>query len=415
MRVASRNPSHRLDTVAAGMPRSLLIMALLIMLPDISVYAGTGLSAQIAGNISNGSVVLHDETGNELFAHNAEKLYVPASIIKILTAHIALDVLGKEYRFKTEFYTNAAGDLAIKGFGDPYLISEEIKLIADSLRARQIRQIGQVFLDHSYFETNLTIPGVSRSNNPYDALNGSLVVNFNTINIRKDAQGKVYSAEKETPLTPLAIGKARRIANGRKQRINLSADPEDCHQYCGELFLEIFRQAGISHSNTLIGKAKADTNWKLVYTHRNSRKLPEVLRGLLKYSNNFIANQIFLTVGAHRKGPAATHAKAKAVFEDYIQHNMHIAGNQLTLVEGSGISRSNKTTARVMMYILEQFRDHADLLTPKNGHPVKSGTLSGVNNYAGYIKTGKGLRPFVIMLNQPAARRDRIMRLLGKL
>jgi D-alanyl-D-alanine carboxypeptidase/D-alanyl-D-alanine-endopeptidase (penicillin-binding protein 4) len=66
-----------------------------------------------------------------------------------------------------------------------------------------------------------------------------------------------------------------------------------------------------------------------------------------------------------------------------------------------------------MISILERFKSHAGLLTPKDGHPVRSGTLTGVYNYAGYIKTTGGLRSFVIMLNQQNNHRDAILTLLA--
>jgi D-alanyl-D-alanine carboxypeptidase len=91
---------------------------------------------------------------------------------------------------------------------------------------------------------------------------------------------------------------------------------------------------------------------------------------------------------------------------------MGIASDELVICEGSGISRNNKITGNVMMKIMEDFREYADLLSVKNGVLVKSGTLNGVHNYTGYIKTKTGLRPFVIMLNQNNNCRDKIMGLL---
>ncbi|MBN1575581.1 MAG: D-alanyl-D-alanine carboxypeptidase [Chitinispirillaceae bacterium] len=362
--------------------------------------------------VENGSVMLNDENGAALVAINPDKLCIPASIIKILTAEIALDLLGPEFRFKTECYTNCKYCLVIKGFGDPYLISDELRNLARQLKGKGLARIDRISLDHSYFSDDLTIPGISKTSNPYDALNGALVVNFNTINVGKDASGKVFSAEEETPLTPLAVDKAASIAPGTKQRINLSAQRADCNQYAGELLLTILREQGLAVTGNTVGEATADSNHSPVYTHYNSRPLPEVLQGLLKYSNNFIANQIFLAIGAQREGGPATMQKSRNVFEKYIRTKLHIPETELVMVEGSGISRDNQVTGNVMISIMERFKPHAALLTPKNGHPLKSGTLNGVSNYAGYIKTAKGLRPFVIMLNQEKNNRDMIFKLL---
>ncbi len=382
-----------------------------------SIFADSkeNIKQQIFKLVEKGSIVLNDENGKNLFSHNSDELLIPASIIKVLTSYIAIDILGKEYCFKTEFYTDKENNLVIKGWGDPFLVSEEVEMIANKLKQKGLSNIKQIFLDHSAFAPVITIPGVSKTSNPYDALNGAMVVNFNTINIKKDANGKIISGEPETPLTPLAIKKGKGIRAGTKQRINLTANKEDCLQYAGELFTIFFNRAGIKIENKEISQIEVGEQYQKYYTHYNSRKVTEVIKGLLKYSNNFIANQIFLTIGAEKKGYPATLEKGKAVFEKYIKTKLNLTSDELVMYEGSGISRSNKVTGNVMTGIMEEFRTYADLLSSrKNGVLAKSGTLTGVSNYAGYVKSGNGLKPFVIILNQKRNNRDAIMSLLVK-
>ncbi|MDR0306739.1 MAG: D-alanyl-D-alanine carboxypeptidase [Chitinispirillales bacterium] len=362
--------------------------------------------------VTNGSVLLLDEEGTPLISHRADELFVPASIIKILTSAIAYDVLGADYRFKTEIFVNNDGDIAIKGWGDPYLISEEIDLIAKALSAKGITKIKRIYLDHSNFADQLHIPGISYTANPYNALNGALVVNFNTLNLQKNAQGQIFSAEEATPLTPLAVVKAVNIKSGAAQRINLSANPQDCRRYAGELFIAIFEKNGINAEDKTAGLVKTDENWNLIYTHLNSNDMAAINTGLQKYSNNFIANQLFLTVGAAQKGYPASLEKSKNVFEEHIISHLKIPNGQLVMEEGSGISRNNRVSANVMGKILRERTELAPLLPEKRGALAKSGTLTGVSNYAGYIKTEKGLRPYVIMLNQREPNRDKVLDLL---
>ncbi|MFP4162551.1 MAG: D-alanyl-D-alanine carboxypeptidase/D-alanyl-D-alanine-endopeptidase [Chitinispirillaceae bacterium] len=392
------------------------ILLLFLSLHLCALPAFTKTKKHIEQNIlkyvSNGSVVLNDPNSQTLISHRTGDLFIPASIIKILTSAIATDLLGSGYRFKTDFSLSDSNEIVIRGWGDPYLISEEIELIAEEMKKRGGRDIKRISIDNSNF-TDITIPGVSSTSNPYDALNGALVTNFNTINIRKCDKGEIHSAEEVTPLTPLAVLKGKWISRGTRERINLSANRKDCLNYAGELFIAILKKHGIRITSSEIGSCKTDSTWKPLYTHFNSRNLTEINRGLQKYSNNFIANQLFLTVGAEKKGYPATLEKGKAVFENYIRTHLKIPSDQLVMHEGSGISRKNRVTADVMIGILEKRKDLlSDILPRKQGVLVKSGTLNGVSNYAGYIPTSNGLHPFVIMLNQKSNYRDRILHLL---
>lgn len=391
------------------------VSLLIVFTMFIAIYAQSNTSlAKIKKLVKSGSVVMNDESGERILSINEDQNFVPASIIKILTSQIAIDLLGEDYRFETEFFTNDKSDLIVKGHGDPFLISDEIRLIADNLKKNGIESINSIYLDHSYFTSDLTIPGVSKSNDPYNALNGATVVNFNTINVKKDKSGKITSGEPETPLTPLAKRKANVIIPGTTQRINLSDNRSDCHRYAGELFIEIFKEKGIAVKNSEVSKLQADNSWRLVYTHKNSRTISEVIKGLLKYSNNYIANQIFLEIGATKEGTPASLEKGKKIFEKYIHDRLNITSEELKMVEGSGISRSNMISGNIMVEIMERFKSNAELLSLKKGHYVKSGTLTGVYNYAGYIKTEEGLRSFSIITNQNENYRDSILKLLSE-
>ncbi|MBU3914889.1 D-alanyl-D-alanine carboxypeptidase [bacterium] len=360
----------------------------------------------------NGCVILNDEHGNELFSYNSEAVLIPASIIKILTSLVTLEILGKEYRFKTEFFLDKHQNFGIKGWGDPFLISEEISLITDTLLLKNLRQINRVYLDNSSFSSDLEIPGTSNSSNPYDALNGALVVNFNTIDAGKDKHGKIFSGEAVTPLTPLAIQKTRFLKPGDQQRINLTDRPEESLQYVGELFSVFLKNSGISIQNNTISQTIVDDSWTLLYTHYSTKSLESAVTGMLEYSNNFIANQIFLIVGAEEKGFPATLDKSRLVFKEHLRRKWSFEEKKVQLDEASGISKRNRITGKTMMTILEKFRVHSNLLKLKRGIRLKSGTLTGVYNYAGYFMTEKGLRPFVIMTQQKKNNRDKILSLL---
>lgn len=371
------------------------------------------IKQEIGKLIQNGTLVLNNERSNTLISINSETLFVPASIIKILTSYIAINILGLNYKFKTEFFEDQDKNLAIKGWGDPYFISEEIDTIADTLKNRGITCINKLYLDNSVFAPHISIPGVSKSLNPYDALNSALVVNFNTVNIKKDEKGNIHSAEAETPLTPLSISKGSAIQRGSTQRINLSYSKDECLQYVGELVTAIFKKDGIVIGSDIYNFTPVTQKWNLIYVHKSSKPLTTVLEGLLKYSNNFIANQILLTISAEKKGTPATIENGREIFKYCVKTKLNIPLTKCIIDEASGISRSNKITGEAMMIIMEKFRKYASLLSSKNDIYSKSGTLTGVYNYAGYIKTPNGLYPYVLMLNQTQNNRDKIVSLLA--
>ena len=152
-----------------------------------------------------GLVLVMDAKGNELVAQNTDKPFVPASVTKIVTAWLAMEVLGGDYRFQTRFYLDGKRVLYVRGGGDPFLISEELALLATALVAVVGKEpITAIVLDASYYPSNLRIPGIEDTDEAYNALNSALAVNFNTIAAVRSGN-TVRSGEKQTPITPLAI------------------------------------------------------------------------------------------------------------------------------------------------------------------------------------------------------------------
>src|SRR4029079_11306999 len=177
----------------------LVALACAFLLP---AQALAGAREKVAALAPSGVVFVVDEKGDELVAQNADKPFVPASVAKIVTAWLAMETLGADYRFETRFYLDSNRVLYIRGGGDPFLISEELAQLASALVAAIGKQpLSGIVLDASYYPSDIRIPGIEDTEARYDALNSALAVNFNTIHaVRK---GKtVQSAEKQTPITP---------------------------------------------------------------------------------------------------------------------------------------------------------------------------------------------------------------------
>ncbi|MFW5908809.1 MAG: D-alanyl-D-alanine carboxypeptidase, partial [Desulfosalsimonas sp.] len=141
--------------------------AILLFFPSAS-YCGTwdDISAMLG---SHDAAVVTSPENEVLFAKNPDKLLVPASTLKILTALTAFYHLGVDFRFKTEFYIDTENNLVIKGYGDPLLVSEEVEKIAEIL-AGKINKISGIVLDDSYFAADIETPGTKAvSPKSYDA------------------------------------------------------------------------------------------------------------------------------------------------------------------------------------------------------------------------------------------------------
>jgi D-alanyl-D-alanine carboxypeptidase/D-alanyl-D-alanine-endopeptidase (penicillin-binding protein 4) len=395
---------HRFRAEAA-MRSSLLLLALLLL----PAPALAGAKEKVAALAPSALVLVMDEKGNELLAQNADKPFVPASVAKIVTAWLALEVLGGDYRFETRFYMDEKRVLYVRGGGDPFLISEELALLAPQLvAATGTAPLAGIVLDARYYPADLRIPGIEETTESYDALNSALAVNFNTIYAVR--RGKtIQSAEAQTPLTPLAISQFRARGPKGRDRISLAQDPALSLQYAGELLAAFIEKAGGSVKGRIAAGSVPD-GLAPVYVHRQSRPLSEILHELLVGSNNYIANQVFLEIGAHRHGgPVSLEKSLKVANEMLAAHGLAEA---IHLEEGSGLSRGNRFTARGLAKVLDLFASNAGLLKNGKGAAYKTGTLNGVSTLAGYADTaGNGQVRFVISLaGNHGALRFRLMR-----
>jgi serine-type D-Ala-D-Ala carboxypeptidase/endopeptidase (penicillin-binding protein 4) len=353
-----------------------------------------GVKDQVAALAPSAVVLVVDGEGNELVAQNADQPFVPASITKIVTAWLAMEVLGADYRFETRFYLDAKRVLYVRGGGDPFLISEELKPLAAELVAKIGKApITGIVVDGSYYPANLRIPGIEDDDEAYDALNSALAVNFNTVfAVRSGA--RVRSAEDQTPITPLAVARFRAKGPDGMGRISLGQDPAVNLEYAGELIGAFIEQAG-GRVKGAISTGTVPEGLEPVAVHRQSRTLSEILAQLLLDSNNFTANQVFLEIGGRRLGGPVSLEKSLQVANETLA--AHGVAESFHLEEGSGISRDDRMTARGLAKVLELFAPHAGLLHGHDGGLNKTGTMDGVRTLAGYADTSShGRVHFVI-------------------
>ena len=357
------------------------------------------------------AVLLTDPQGKILASRNAEKLLVPASTLKILTALVALHYLGEDFRFVTECYSDKDQNLKIKGFGDPLFVSDVMPDFSRQVQAH-IHNYKDLVLDDSAFQQPLRIPGVTVTTEPYDAPNGAFCANFNTISFQKTSGGKYISAEPQTPLVPFAL--TRISASGTSSgRIVFSHSQGESVLYAGHLVASFLSQQGISSSRKIrIGKVEYGD--ELLIRYVSPYLLTDVISRLMEFSNNFIANQLFITAGVQAYGLPGTIDKGIRASQEFLRKELQI--ETIQIAEGSGISRQNRLSATQLDQLLARFYPNRQLMRRLGNELFKTGTLDGVRTRAGYIEDGKGgSYRFVVMINTAGKTADPVMEIIRRL
>ena len=364
-------------------------------------------------------ILLSDDQGKIIYAKNPDTPFIPASTLKILTSLAAIKTLGPDYHSQTwASYDQTTCDLYLKGFGDPLFISEEISKFADQI-SHHIFQLASkgiissavirnIIVDQSYFASQITIPGAGSSSNPYDATNGALCANFNTIFLKWDNRSRQYiSAEKQTPF-PDILAKQIRLKSKKMDRVLLSYELRQ--KYPGILMHDFLKKSGVKITGS-VRTGIFTGSGKDCIVHTSSFSLADIIKKLLQYSNNFIANQLMLAMGAHTYGPPATLEKGAELLNKFAKETLGL--KNISIVEGSGLSRRNQLTPAQMRDVLIAFMPWYEYLRQDGNEFYKTGTLSDVRSRAGFIRSKDNrLYPFVIMLNQTSTGYDAIRHIL---
>ena len=365
--------------------------------------------------IQNGGYIIQKD-GQIIESLHEEELFIPASTIKLLTGYTVLKTLGEDYRFRTRFYVDKNNVLYVKGGGDPVLTSEVLLDAVRTMKQHGLTKISEYVLDDSAFQLeSVTTPGSENSSRSYDVANGALAVNFNSIAIRKHANGQVTSGEPQTPMTHMAREIGRQLPSGL-HRVNpaafaLQGNLPSHLRYSGELLHELFKKEGVE-STLQLRTGTVPSTARLIHTQYSSQTVREVVQSCLRFSNNFIANQLILVASAKSYGYPASWEKTRNLLENTASDELQIPREQIRIMEGSGLSRQTLATPSALLKVLEAFEPYRDLLPIKLDAQVKSGTMDSIYCYAGYIESQHGPVLFALLLNQTRNTRDQLLRSL---
>jgi D-alanyl-D-alanine carboxypeptidase/D-alanyl-D-alanine-endopeptidase (penicillin-binding protein 4) len=380
--------------------RPYLFLLLLILYSPALGIAADNLPPKLAARLgSKDSLLVLTLTNETILEFRADHKRIPASTLKLFTALFALEELGSAYRFPTDFFLDDQKNLTVRGYGDPLLLSEVLPRLAQAL-SRSVSHINTIILDDTYFDDRITIPGAAhRSVEPYDAPNGALCVNFNSVFFKKDTRGRFVSAEPQTPLLPFVLPRIEASTLPQGRIILLGSNHEPTY-YAGHLLGYFFKGAGISWGGALVRKTGEHPAGQLVYRHHSPYSMEEIIAKMLYFSNNFTANQLFLAAGAHRHGPPASLDKSVSAATRFAKEKLGI--EEINLVEGSGLSRANRVSARTLGKVLIAFAPYRHRMRFEKGIYYKTGTLNGVRTRVGYLETPTGnVFAFVVIVNTP--------------
>jgi serine-type D-Ala-D-Ala carboxypeptidase/endopeptidase (penicillin-binding protein 4) len=389
-----RQPQIPTQMIAHRFHRLVLIAVLCLGLTQLALADDPVAQVRSLAQAS----LLVKERGRDRIAYQAEVGHIPASTMKLLTAYAALETWGRDHRFHTDLLQDDAGWLWVKGSADPYLVSEELDRLVVTLKQQGVHQVAGIGLDDSLFAPDIEIAGRSTSSNPYDAPVTALAANFNTLNLIREGE-RIRSAESQTPLTATGERLGHAGAAG-KQRINLR-EREIALRYFGELLAAKLRTAGLDVDDQQ-RIAPTPSNAKRVLRHANSRTLAEMVAPMLKYSNNFVANTLFLRLAAPDERSQVSMAKAKHAMTDFAQRRFGWTGFKID--DGAGLSRANRLSARQLVELLDAFAPYRDLMPQQDDDPnvhAKTGTLRGISSYAGYVQRDGVWEPFALLIEQP--------------
>ncbi|MCX7961748.1 MAG: D-alanyl-D-alanine carboxypeptidase/D-alanyl-D-alanine-endopeptidase [Burkholderiales bacterium] len=412
--------------------------------------------------------VLEANGGRPVLRVNDAAPMNPASTMKLLTTFAALELLGPAFRWKTEAYLDGAlrdgvlaGNLVLRGGGDPRLDLESFWMLLRALRARGLREVrGDLVLDRSFFARANGGSGAfdGEPYRPYNVAPDALLVNYNALrflflpggerdprpvriavephppalevinNLRLASgpcvEGRAFRemlAPTFEPSRPRAIFAGRYPASCGERELNVALLPPNDH--VGGLMRQLWREAGGAWIGA-VREGPAPTNAAPFYVHE-SPPLGLVVRDVNKHSNNVMARHLFLTLGAHAAGPPGDPDKAAAAVRSWLARK-GIAAPELALENGSGLSRIERLSAATLAALLQaawrssvmpEFVASLPIVAVDGtmrrrlaGEPIagqahiKTGLLADVRAIAGYLLDRAGRRMVVVMIvNHPNA------------
>ncbi|MFH1873966.1 MAG: D-alanyl-D-alanine carboxypeptidase/D-alanyl-D-alanine-endopeptidase [Pseudomonadota bacterium] len=440
-----------------------LLASILIITSSFSAHADS-LNEKVERIIASSGFVLEQtgvaamsvKDGKTLVDVNGNLKLNPASCTKIITAAASLEALGSDYKFETIFWVDQPIDktgqidtLFISGNGDPSLVSEKLWRMVGNLANHGLKKITkEIVIDNSFFDG----PSYPRKNGnedrAYTAHTSAVALNFNTIMIMvmpplPDSKDPRVLVEPENDY----IKVINKVKTGAKFSIGIKNDQKNNHSeefkitgtipvnskpavfykkvlnpslYASAVLKKLLAQNNIDFQGKVrIGKTPSLAQPILL---EKSKPLASIVRDMMKFSNNFTAEQLTKHLGAVRKGKPGSTEKGIQVLQEYLT-SLGITPDTYDLENGSGLSTKNQLTAwqlvKVLRAVYNDFKVQPDFVASlsilgvdgtmqtwkqapqlRGDLRAKTGSLANVSTLAGYIPLENGdIVAFAILIN----------------
>jgi D-alanyl-D-alanine carboxypeptidase/D-alanyl-D-alanine-endopeptidase (penicillin-binding protein 4) len=261
---------------------------------------------------ATGAVAVDLTTGATLYSRNDTLPLIPASNEKLTVTYAALTALGPAFRIETDVLADDAGDLILKGYGDPTLASADLAALARQVRAAGITTVsGRILGDESWFDTRRTALGWKPS----------------------------FYIEESPPLSALIVDR------GRVGRLT-SRDPALA---AAQLFRAALLRVGVRVAGgPAHGVAPPDA---AVVASVDSPALAVIVHHMDTVSDNFEAEMLLKELGAVQADAGTSAAGAGVVTGLLAQAGVPLAG--VRIVDGSGLSPLDRLTPAAVVALLQ--------------------------------------------------------------
>ena len=399
-----------------------------------------------------------------LITHNEKNFFNPASLAKIVSTFIALEVLGPQFSWQSDFYHNGTingdtlnGDLIFKGRGDATFSINNLENSIRKIQRKGLKKInGNLILDMSYF--GLDSKEKTFDNDPmraYNALPTPVVIQSNTMNFIFTTKDSNLDIESNPDIEYVTIKNNIKITNNRcidwKSKLNYRTKKEnskikvifsgkysrkcgtksinlsvlDDNKYFYNIFKDRWNANGGDFSGDLDVTFIKGTDWKVLHSHI-SKPLSEVIRDTNKYSLNLLARNTMLTVLAEDSDLLVLESSVNKYVQKWLKKN-NLPYKGLFFENGAGLSRNSVLTSEQLLLLMEKI--YYDPLMPEmlSSFPIsgvdgtlkrrmnyssfkksahfKTGSMKNVNAIAGFLlDKNKEMKIFIFIMNDLAAK-----------